>query len=358
MKKRHNFTYGGRSLNRATIQKDNIPAVTVELTRNEEADDEENEHVARRLKHEATAIRRISAELLPLCEDIAGDDLPVSRVRELAGDLLAAGPRDPLLAVEVRGTVKRTRGAWTHVYYTGYTQQEAPAPFRFSVDETGEPVDMDIAVDLIVPAHRASAIDDLTVGDFRYFFRHPLMHGASQLDLAIKNAGALQKRGVWEKAVIYAYTREAADRRPLSSLRWILESVDRERLLEAGDPLPGPGPFVIYRGIANGRRVSGPSWTSNLTLAAIFAAIAPGRDPAVYVTTVPAADVFFYKFNNECVTEYPDVVGDHFLAIVDPEAVERVDTAEVRELISQFRRPPESEDEAKERAGEYLDSVV
>jgi hypothetical protein len=360
MKKR-NFTYGARSLNGPspshvpsnapkTIKRSGLPEVTIEPT-----DDEE---IRARLEHEADAIRRLASELPSLVSDIAGADLPVSRVRELAGDLLATGASDPLLAVTLAGAVHRTNGVWLHVYQTAFNTREAPAAARFCVDEAGEPINEELSVDLIVPAHRAGAIGALLEGDWRYFFRAPLMHGASQVDLLVKNAGFLREQGLWERAIIYAYTRSGRDRRPLKSLRWLLESADREELRDSGDPLPGPGPFTVYRGVGAAHRLTGPSWTNSLTLAAIFAAIAPGREPSVYVTTVPAEEVFFYKHANEMVSEYPDIIGDHFLAIVAPEAVERVDTKEVRELIRQYRLPPATNDVAKQRAGELLETVL
>lgn len=365
MKQRHKFTVHPPRQKMSTRG----PEVTVEPRRNPEADDEQNETVARRLKAEAAGIRRLWSEVLPRCADLAGPDLPKSRVRELAGDLLAAGPEDPMLAVTLRGTITRSHGRWISVYYTALTQAQAPANDRFCLDEHGEPLNENISVDLIVPARRARAIGELTSGDWRQFFRVPLMHGASKMDLLIKNAGYFRETGRWEEALIYAYTRER-DRRPLSSLRWLLESADRARLLSCGDQLPGDGPFTLYRGVGDRRRLGGPSWTSDVKLAAIFAAQAPvpRRIPEVYTTTVAAANVFFYKAENEAVPLDPALadsgdagnyyIGDHFLAIVDPENVERVDTDEVREFIREWHHAPESEKEMSRGAIDYLETVM
>ncbi len=77
---------------------------------------------------------------------------------------------------------------------------------------------------------------------------------------------------------------------------------DRERLRAAEGPLPGPGPFTVYRGVAGRgrqRNVRGFSWTGTLDLARWFAGRAAYvfsrlADPTVFVLTVPVDAVLFY----------------------------------------------------------------
>ena len=74
---------------------------------------------------------------------------------------------------------------------------------------------------------------------------------------------------------------------------------DSERLRACGDPLPGHGPFTIFRGVAgrgSARRVRGLSWTGSQERAEWFAQrlarILP--NPAVFKVTVSEADVIAY----------------------------------------------------------------
>ena len=81
-------------------------------------------------------------------------------------------------------------------------------------------------------------------------------------------------------------------------LRGLLADADPHRLRAAGDPLPGPGPFTLYRGVHGrgpARKVRGLHWTSSPSTAAWFATRWPGvHDPAVFVVTVPESVVLAY----------------------------------------------------------------
>jgi hypothetical protein len=75
---------------------------------------------------------------------------------------------------------------------------------------------------------------------------------------------------------------------------------DRTKLRAAGDPLPGAGPFTVYRGVAGrgpARRVRGLSWTDDVEKAAWFAQRLPGlSDPAIYRVIVEGNEVFACNF--------------------------------------------------------------
>jgi hypothetical protein len=80
---------------------------------------------------------------------------------------------------------------------------------------------------------------------------------------------------------------------------------DRAKFLAAGDELPGPGPFTVYRGVAGcgkARRIRGLSWTLSLQRAAWFANRFRLADPAVYRLTADDAQVLAYlntRYRNE-----------------------------------------------------------
>ncbi len=77
----------------------------------------------------------------------------------------------------------------------------------------------------------------------------------------------------------------------------MFQSADRARLRAEGDPLPGHGPFTIYRGVAGDepvRRVCGLSWTASLEMAREFAERFALPDPGVYQITVEESNVLAY----------------------------------------------------------------
>lgn len=118
------------------------------------------------------------------------------------------------------------------------------------------------------------------------------------LDEISVNRTVLKARGVFERALLDSFVRTNHAHWALSELHELFESADRKALRAAGDPLPGPGPFTVYRGVSGEepeeRRVRGLSWTTSLDRAHEFAERFNGRDPAVYEVVIEARHVLAY----------------------------------------------------------------
>jgi hypothetical protein len=124
------------------------------------------------------------------------------------------------------------------------------------------------------------------------------------LDLVSRNCAVLQRLGIYERALLSAFisARVNHHRWPTRDLRSLFESTDRRRLRKAGDPLPGRGPFTLYRGVAGrgaARRVRGLSWTASPERAYFFAhrfaATSFCPNPAVFRVTVRDKDILAYS---------------------------------------------------------------
>jgi hypothetical protein len=120
------------------------------------------------------------------------------------------------------------------------------------------------------------------------------------------NVLPLLRRGIYEEALVHAITATRTNNRrwPLSVFRDLFRWADRARLLAAGDPLPGTGPFTLYRGVAGrserDRRVRGISWTGTLAKAAWFADRGWGlTNPEVYRCVIEAKHVLAYVNDRE-----------------------------------------------------------
>ena len=120
------------------------------------------------------------------------------------------------------------------------------------------------------------------------------------LELVNLNRAALQSRGIYEAAIVVALTATRTNNhRAYPLIRNLLAHADRKRLRAAGDPIPTPGPFTLYRGVAgkgSARRIRGYSWTANLERAQWFASRADRfglADPAVMRAVVPTRYVLF-----------------------------------------------------------------
>ena len=149
-----------------------------------------------------------------------------------------------------------------------------------------------------------------------------LMDNTVGLAFVFDNVWALLERGIFEEALVHAYTltRVNFSRWSTSALRFLFDRADRAKLRAAGDPMPAGDRFALYRGVAGAkgrrrmhgmsaapgfslclcgakgrRRMHGMSWTRDLDGAAWLACRFMLPDPAVYETTATPTDVYFYS---------------------------------------------------------------
>lgn len=152
---------------------------------------------------------------------------------------------------------------------------------------------------------RAEAVARLQAGDVCGFLG--LASNTDGLDLIVKNFEMFHSSGRYEQALLWAFTitRTSHAHFPLEVLKTLFECADRTRLRAAGDPLPGSGPFTLYRGVGGvgrGRRVRGLSWSASEERARWFADRAKAfglPDPAVFRVTVDDRDVLAYVDDRE-----------------------------------------------------------
>lgn len=154
-------------------------------------------------------------------------------------------------------------------------------------------------LDPILANLRGRAAAALDAGDVDGFLG--LASNEHRLALVAYNQSVLQG-GLYERALLGAFIETRTNNAGWSvpALRDLFATADRERLRAAGDPLPGAGPFTVYRGVAGrgrARRVRGLSWTTSQEraqwFAARFAALALA-DPAVYQVVIIEGDVLAY----------------------------------------------------------------
>lgn len=189
---------------------------------------------------------------------------------------------------------------------------------------TRTPPELGLWLDPIPPGSYAQALAGLEAKDVERF----LISASSNeyhVDLVFHNARALIARGLYEEALISAWssTRTNNRRWPLEVLRTMFERGDPGLLRAAGEPLPGPGPYTLYRGVAGvgpARRVRGLSWTASRERAQWFAHRYDWlADPTVYQVTVPESDVLAYvdtREENEFVVLLPATARPKRVAVV------------------------------------------
>jgi hypothetical protein len=128
------------------------------------------------------------------------------------------------------------------------------------------------------------------------------LDNTQELAFVADNIAWLKALGKYEHALLNAYTDTRLNLAgwQLSVLRFLFRIADRPALLAAGDPLPGPGAFTVFRGVAGTgakRRLRGISWTADRDKAIWFAKrfVATGlAGPAVFQTEIEAARVYAY----------------------------------------------------------------
>jgi len=127
------------------------------------------------------------------------------------------------------------------------------------------------------------------------------------LGIVSDNSKALRDRGIYERALVRAYTatRTNWSMWSIEDLGCLLAKADKEKLRAAGDPIPEGESFTLYRGVAGSgehRKEAGLSWTRSADQAAWFAergADGELEDPAVYVTEAPRDAIAFYSGERE-----------------------------------------------------------
>jgi hypothetical protein len=124
------------------------------------------------------------------------------------------------------------------------------------------------------------------------------------------NAMILRHRGIYERLLLKSYVGAKGNwsHWNTSTIATLFRLADREKLRAAGEPLPGDGPFTVYRGVAGigrRRRLKGFSWTDDYDRACWFAQrpqypmgpLLP--NPAVLKATVAADEVLAYTNHRE-----------------------------------------------------------
>jgi len=161
-----------------------------------------------------------------------------------------------------------------------------------------------------IPEHLHDEVLTALVAKDAYGF---LCHAPSQAALWLidENLDLLRHLGIYEEALVYAFTATRTTNRsyPFAWQRSLFKMADRQKLRDAGDPLPAPGPYTLYRGVGGrgaARCIRGLSWTGSLERATWFAERAATwrlPDPAVFQTLVPESEVLSYT-NDRTEDEY------------------------------------------------------
>lgn len=126
----------------------------------------------------------------------------------------------------------------------------------------------------VLPVLRNRAVEALLDGDIVGFLVKA--SNTNSLWLVARNLGELRARGLYEKALLQAITGTRTNLHdwPVSTIAYLFRAADPARLRAAGDPMPGSGPFTVFRGVAGvgrARRVRGFCWTLDMEQARWFA---------------------------------------------------------------------------------------
>lgn len=117
----------------------------------------------------------------------------------------------------------------------------------------------------------------------------------------LTNLEVLKARGIYESALVHAYTITRTNHRNIAlwRLKLMFDFADRSKLQAAGDPIPDGESFILYRGVVGrgtARRAAGMSWTRDLEKAKWFAnRFAFAGNPAVYRANVKRAAIYCYS---------------------------------------------------------------
>jgi len=174
---------------------------------------------------------------------------------------------------------------------------------------------MTLNLECVPERYRPSAQRAFDCGDGAGFIYSAAGAGMTLFALNLRQ---LRERGIYEVALLTAFAGAKANNCcwPLGLLKNWLHAADRAKLLAAGDPLPHPGPFVLYRGVAGepaNRRPCGIHWTGSFEKAIWFATRFHLPAPAVYKVCVKAERVWAH-------TEYQD----EYLVVIRRNGLQRV----------------------------------
>jgi hypothetical protein len=150
------------------------------------------------------------------------------------------------------------------------------------------------------PASRTAAIAAYSARDGAGFALAG-RSGPGMLRFIMDNWKPLQARGMCESALTHAILAC-----PLNNCHWgmgmlecLFASLDREKLLALGDPLPEQEVHVLYRGVSGRgqrRQIRGLSWTSAFDVACWFADRSREfGNPAVYAATTVTSQIYLYS---------------------------------------------------------------
>jgi hypothetical protein len=175
----------------------------------------------------------------------------------------------------------------------------------------------------IPPAFRQKAVEALDRGDWSGFLM-PAPRG-EHLSLVARNQVAFRERGLYEPALFHALKITGVNNHGWSNtLKALLSAADRDRFRQEGAPLPGAGPFTLYRGVAgrvDQQCVRGVSWTLSFETAKWFAMRFRLPRPEVYRVVVAAEDILAYVNDSRKEEEM-------FVCLKDDDKVELVWTKE------------------------------
>lgn len=261
-------------------------------------------------------IARIADEIVAAMQSPAADPrlkrFPNGQIRVLTSVVFPAGSAAAETLETRRQSLSReveerlTERGWQRVRANVFSRSESPSR-RYRMKQPSakaSPAFAALDLSLIAAEQRNSALAQLRDGDIVGFLRAT----SSELRIAIVvgNVAYLRGRSLLEPAVVEVFNvRPTNNHHVYRDLEFLLRRADRARLRAAGDPLPGDGPWTVFRGVGGrgaNRRIRGYSWTANLERARWFAERASTiglEHSAVYATTISAESVLFYRHGSD-----------------------------------------------------------
>jgi hypothetical protein len=149
---------------------------------------------------------------------------------------------------------------------------------------------------MVQPGLENSALEAFREGDALGFVH--CAFGQNALDLVVANILALRKRGIYEEALLTAFTTPRINNSdwPERYITLLFRNANQDKLRAAGDQIP-TRPLVVYRGISghgHRRRKRGWSWTDSLNAACWFALRMGLPNPAVLKATVNTEEILAF----------------------------------------------------------------